>query len=371
MKNPLILLLLLAVIPSYGRRPKHDKLSGVHVLPEFVYTPGENRALHILAFVRDSSTLTTYTDTVILFREKWVDFMLPDRPTKKMRGWRRPRVLTTKSYYRFKDYGGLDSVSDKCSHHFSWSDWVGVVRRVGIPQKIAAGTNAADTLFGRYSPAEIWKSDSDGISLRANILADTTARRWVPDLSLFFRDDIEFHEFRVNFRFSIPEDSIIRARDIERIDCKISSEGRGHPLFSFHKPHQPFFVDTYAQVYIIDRAYIPIKEAQEWENVDLRSLDLRPPSEIVPGKSADALALIARVEGIDHDGSRLAIQPDSRLGRPKPRRNFGQAVWRRLTNMVTGPIIKVHDIHEVKKDMERQRRLNELEQKKTRKRGAN
>ena len=118
MKNSLILLLLLAVIPAHGRKPKHDKLSGVHVLPEFVYTPGEPRALHILAFVRDSSSLTTYTNTVILFREKWVDFMLPERPTKKISQWRRPRVLTTKSYYRFKDYGGLDSVSDKCSHHF-------------------------------------------------------------------------------------------------------------------------------------------------------------------------------------------------------------------------------------------------------------
>ena len=364
MKKSIILIFILAVLPMHGRKPKRDALSGIHVLPEFVYTSGENRVLHILAFVRDSSTLTTYTDTVILFREKWVDFMLPDRPTKKMRGWRRPRVLATKSYYRFKDYGGLDSVSDKCSHHFSWSDWVGVIKKTDIPQKVCAGINATDTIFGRYRPAEIWNSDSDGISLRANVLADTTARRWVPDISLFFRDDIEFHEFKVNFRFSVPDDSIVRARDIERIDCKISTEGRGHPLFSFHKPHQPFFVDTYAQVYIIDRAYLPIKEAKEWEDVDLRSLDLRPPPDIVPDKSAEALALIARVEGVDHKEGRLAIRPDSRLGRQKPKRNFGQAVWRRLANMVTGPIIKVHDIHEVKKEMERQRKLDELERKK-------
>lgn len=368
MKNSLILLLLLAVIPAHGRKPKHDKLSGVHVLPEFVYTPGEPRALHILAFVRDSSSLTTYTDTVILFREKWVDFMLPERPTKKISQWRRPRVLTTKSYYRFKDYGGLDSVSDKCSHHFSWSDWIGMIKPVRIPAGIGHGEVAADTLRGRYRPYEIWHSDSDAVTLKANVLADTIARRWVPDISLFFRDDIDFDEFKVNFTFSIPEDGIVRSRDIEKIDCKILSQGRGHPLFNFHKPDRPFFVETYSQVYIIDKAYISIDEAKEWEKVDLRSLSLRPPSDIVPDKSAEALALIARVEGIDHDGSRLDIRPDSRLGRPKPKRNFGQAVWRRLTNMVTGPIIKVHDIHEVKKDMERQRRLNELEQKKWKKR---
>ena len=243
-----------------------------------------------------------------------------------------------------------------------------MIKPVRIPAGIGHGEVAADTLRGRYRPYEIWHSDSDAVTLKANVLADTIARRWVPDISLFFRDDIDFDEFKVNFTFSMPEDGIVRSRDIEKIDCKILSQGRGHPLFNFHKPDRPFFVETYSQVYIIDKAYISIDEAKEWEKVDLRSLSLRPPSDIVPDKSAEALALIARVEGIDHDGSRLDIRPDSRLGRPKPKRNFGQAVWRRLTNMVTGPIIKVHDIHEVKKDMERQRRLNELEQKKWKKR---
>ena len=52
-------------------------------LPEIVVESGRHKVLHVLAYVREFSTLTTYTDTVFLFREKMVDFMLnPDRKVR-------------------------------------------------------------------------------------------------------------------------------------------------------------------------------------------------------------------------------------------------------------------------------------------------
>lgn len=71
----------------------------------------------MLAYVREYSTLSTYSDTVTLFREKMVDFMIvPDRKMK-FRGWTSPRLLTSRSYYRFTDGEGLDSVSDRFNNH--------------------------------------------------------------------------------------------------------------------------------------------------------------------------------------------------------------------------------------------------------------
>ncbi|MDE6097647.1 MAG: carboxypeptidase-like regulatory domain-containing protein, partial [Muribaculaceae bacterium] len=46
-------------------------------LPEVVVESRRRRVLHVLAYVREYSTLTTYTDSVFLFREKMVDYMLP------------------------------------------------------------------------------------------------------------------------------------------------------------------------------------------------------------------------------------------------------------------------------------------------------
>ena len=87
-------------------------------LPEMVVESGKRRVLHMLAYVREYSTLSSYGDTVLLFREKMVDYMFV--PDKKMRfkGWTIPRILKTKSYYRFTDGQGLDSVSDYCGRYF-------------------------------------------------------------------------------------------------------------------------------------------------------------------------------------------------------------------------------------------------------------
>ncbi len=46
-------------------------------LPEVIVESGRHKVMHMLAYVREYSTLSTYTDTVSLFREKMVDYMLP------------------------------------------------------------------------------------------------------------------------------------------------------------------------------------------------------------------------------------------------------------------------------------------------------
>ncbi len=80
-------------------------------LPEFVVESREHRVLHMLAYVREYSTLSTYSDTIFMFREKMVDYMLPSDNKVRFNGWNNPRILTSKSYYRFTNSLGLDSVA--------------------------------------------------------------------------------------------------------------------------------------------------------------------------------------------------------------------------------------------------------------------
>jgi len=66
-------------------------------LPEFVVESREHRVLHMLAYVREYSTLSTYSDTIFMFREKMVDYMLPSDNKVRFNGWNNPRILTSKS----------------------------------------------------------------------------------------------------------------------------------------------------------------------------------------------------------------------------------------------------------------------------------
>lgn len=283
-------------------------------LPELTVESRQHKLLHILGYVREYSTLATYTDTVFLFREKMVDYMLPCHSKVRMRGWRDPRVLKAKSYYRFTNAQGLDSVSDRCNNHFSWSDWIGIPPDRDIPPTLFAAGAISDTVAGRYGVSELWTRSGDRAIIDIDVLADTASRRWVPNLSSFFRKSLDFENFRVRFNYDNIESGSLSPVSLSGYSCSIESAGRGRDMFMFNKVDQQVFVSTYAEVYILDKEYITVKEARKWERHKFDSADM----EIMEPDGAPELQpsvreLIGRVEALDHDGVRLDFEPDERL----------------------------------------------------------
>lgn len=306
-------------------------------LPEVIVESKQHKFLHVLAYAREYSTLCTYSDTVFLFREKMVDFMLPPDSKEKFRGWRTPRLLKSNSYYRFTNSQGLDSVSNECRHHFSWSDWIGLIPSPTIPIKLRNVEVGSDTLKGKYRPTEIWVRDGDKLTIDVNVLADTTSRRWVPNLSGFFRNNLDFEDFRIRFSYKNVIGDSIAAIDTKGYSFYIESNGRGHDMFLFNHINEPFFVTTYAEVYILDKEFITKKDAKKWEKMDfdVSKIEMIEPPEAA--KLQDSInTLIARVEAISHDTVRLNIKPDRRLiGRVAHRSHIGQRAWD-LFKQVTG-----------------------------------
>lgn len=320
-------------------RPDIDTLlmqEEVIELSEVVVNARDLKLLHMLAYVREYSTLSTYTDTVFLFREKMVDFMLPTRSKIRFDGWHSPRVLSSRSYYRFTNANGLDSVSDRCNHHFSWADWIGIAPARRMPEPLRASAQASDTLYGKYSPAEIWARDSDHLELCIDILADTAARRWVPNISYFIRDDVDFDRFRLRFDYdNIVSDSIAPI-DLSGYAFDIESTGRGRGMFMFNRINESFCVSTSAEVYMVDKEYITLKEARKWVRIDADTdhMDIYEPMSAPPLRP-DIMQLVDRVESIDHELIRMALPPDERLKwRGRVKINFGQQVLKRLKGML-------------------------------------
>lgn len=309
-------------------------------LPELVVDRNNCKILHILAYVREYSTMTTYTDTVFLFREKMVDFMLNADQKSKFKGWSKPRVLASQSYYRFTDNKGLDSVSDVSNHHFSWSDWVGVMPSLALPGSLRNTENGQKIVYGKYSPAEKWQRSNDRISVSIDVLADTLSRKWVPGLYGFFHRAeglerfIDFESIRLRCEYEnvtrdelTPENLVFYSYDIE-------SAGRGHSMFRFNKVDQQFFVSTNADVYILDKEYINLKEATKWEKreIDVDDRTIYTPLE-APELCGSIEDLIDRVGNMDKEKVRLDTPPDFKLvGADLSRKNF--KIGRRLLYML-------------------------------------
>lgn len=305
-------------------------------LPEVVVESRQQRLLHILAYVREYSTMSTYTDTIFLFREKMVDFMLPKDDKVNFEGWNTPRVLVSKSYYHFTDAFGLDSVSDNCNNHFSWSDWIGIIPSAEVPHRLALSELATDTVMGKYSPSEIWTRKKDNLTLDVNVLADTTGRKWVPNLSYFFRDNVDFEQFRLSLNYANAGSNILLPIDLSGYSFNIESNGRGRGMFMFNRSDEDFYVSTYAEVYIADKEFITVKEAKKWRKFKSNGLDIamyEPPG--VPGLHSSILGLIDRVDSIDTDETRLLRTPDKRLaGRKIEKLNVGAQILKRVKGLI-------------------------------------
>lgn len=316
-------------------------------LPEVSVEGKHRNVLHILAFVREYSTLSSYTDTVTMFREKIVDFMMPEDERSRFKGWRMPRILSTRSYYQFTDINGLDSVSDRCNHHFTWSDWIGVPPSVMMPGGLDLTGSRTDTIAGKYSPAEIWVKSGDRLTVDVDILADTIGRRWIPGITYFFnKSDNDFERFHLRVNSSNVAGGRVTPLDLTGYSFGIESRGRGRNMFRFNHHEQPFFVTTYAEVYIVDKEFISVKEARKWENSDLKA-DMDGVFDMidVPGLQPATLALIERVNNIDSDKVRTDIKADRRLMSPyagKNKANFGKRALSMLKQLTGITYYKSH-----------------------------
>ncbi|MBD5355960.1 MAG: hypothetical protein HDR88_03005 [Bacteroides sp.] len=284
-------------------------------LPEIIVESRNHKILHILAYIREYSTLTTYTDTVFLFREKLVDYMLNSDKRSSFRGWSTPRIIKVKSYYHFTNNQGLDSVSDESNHHFSWSDWLGIDSSECLPTKLSKVERGSDTIMGKYSPAEIWIKNADRVTVDVNVLADIRSRKWVSNFSGFFQKDLDFDLFKIKYNYDNVLTDSVYPKDLIGYSFNIASQGRGHNMFRFNKKEEPFFVNTLAEVYMLDKEYITIKEAKKWakQKFDTIELDIYQPHD-VPKINPSILTLIDRVNKLDKGGIRLSLEPDQYLG---------------------------------------------------------
>lgn len=319
-------------------------------LPEVKVNTNRRPILHLTGYLREISSMSSSVDTVMLYREKWVDFMIPAEKEKRFKGWTDPRILKSKSYYKFTDMWGQDSVSDRINHHFSWSDWLSLPPRVNQPKTIVRNPLVSDTIMGVYSSAEVWRRDSTKIRVDVDVLADTLRGKWTPRLNSRLWRDLDFERLLLTFEYSDCDTFSVKPQNIDRMSCYIESMGRGHDMFRFKTRYDNIlYVTTYVDLVIADREFLTVKDAKRKEKDQLLALEeasLVLESEKMPRDSV-INDLIARVNAIDHDQRRLGMEIDLRVGNGHmplpPTYKKKEKLTRALKSIISGFSIKKHD----------------------------
>ncbi len=253
-------------------------------LPEVLVESKKHQVLHMIGYVREYSTLTTYSDTVMLFREKTVDFMVP-----------------------------VGRESGQFGGYFSWADWIDISGGSEMPETLKGQERAEATAGGRHGPAAVWRRNGDDISLEIDILADERNARWAPGLYGFVKNGLDIRRMNLKYLFSGVGSDTILADDIARMSFSIESNGRGRNLNLFFRTSDPVYVDTYAEIYMTDKEYISVPEAKRWEKALPRNggIGFFPPPD-APELQPAIRSIVERVEAIDYSALRLNEKPDSR-----------------------------------------------------------
>ncbi|MDE6305395.1 MAG: hypothetical protein K2L90_02275 [Muribaculaceae bacterium] len=109
-----------------------------------------------------------------------------------------------------------------------------------------------------------------------DVLSDTTGQKWLPNLSAILHSHTDFDRISLKYTFNDIDKSTLLADNIARMSFNIESKGRGLNLFMVFPKYEPYYVNTYAELYITDKKYISIAQA--------RKLEQNRPDERLAGK---------------------------------------------------------------------------------------
>lgn len=234
-------------------------------LPEVIISPRSRPLLYLTGYVREVSSLFGSSDSVTIFRESIVDFMLPVGETR-VKGWKKPRELTSKTYVRMTNAEGLDSVSNHTDYDYLlWTGTFGVIpSSVNVPAGFGKGISfASDTVMGKYTPKFVWQKSNGTFRCRKDGLADRKGHVYTPWQLKAMGLTTDLNELSQNYVFETTGGDQPTLADISSFSLSISLLIKSKLLKSLYKSSKPVCQKSYVEVYITGREYLTDEEAKK------------------------------------------------------------------------------------------------------------
>lgn len=235
----------------------------VYELSDVVVRPQDRPMLHITAYVREVSSILG-PDSVTLFAERIVDYMLPVGKTR-FKGWNNPRKLASKVYMRMTNAEGLDSVSrDVGNDVIIWSNILGSVpSSFYFPASMNSDVvSAVDTVMGKYAPKFIWQKNGGIIRCFADALADSKEHVISPKFLKLFGLTTDITDMTRNYVFHVG-DGNPSLTNMTSMSIAMDMRLRGKMYKKFANSSEPIIEKSYIEVYFTDYEYLSVEEAKK------------------------------------------------------------------------------------------------------------
>lgn len=269
-------------------KPAEDDMKMVpqeYELPEIVIIPGSRPLLHLTGYMREITSVLSSSDSVTLFKESVVDFLVPVEKTK-VKGWNKARELASKTYVRMSNSSGLDSVSTNHEYEFIlWGNRKGLIPSAAkIPDKIKGTDVACDTIMGKYYPKIIWLKNGDVTRWYGDALANEKNHITTPWALKIFGLTTDVTEISENYVFDTPDGGFIRLTDLRQVSVTIDMLAKGKLFKKTFDSSSPVNVRTYMELYLTDREFLSEEEGKSLkkEIPTIKSSDILAPANANP-----------------------------------------------------------------------------------------
>ncbi len=238
-------------------------------LSEIIVSPGMRPLLHITGYMREYVSSFGSKDSLTIYKEAIVDFLIPIDKTK-IKGWQKPRILTSNTYSRHTNADGLDSVSRYADEIFLMSYNLNVFPTstsnvLNLPEKIANTSGiASETVFTKKKTKMDWQKNGNVIRMNHDIMTQYPNHVYTPNALKVIGATTDFTEALSSYVFINSDgENAITPADLSQISLSLKMTGRGKAYKWAFNTQTPLDMRSYIEIYITDREYVSEEEAKE------------------------------------------------------------------------------------------------------------
>lgn len=254
-----------------------------YVLPELTVDDVSRNHLYLQAYERNYQSALDPNDTISYFTERIVDFVLPLSKKAKNKGWKKGRVLGERIYTHVKQKrkdksrDTLKYQENKNNKSYNYE----MDEEFIIPEALLSGDSTKVIIPGKYYPMDVWTKLGDNYVLNRDNLSDEKNHVYSPTVLKLLGGTADFTRDEQVYNFIPDGQGHIKPDMISEVAYyyDVTLKGKVWKWVSEQKEEIP--LQSYGELYIIDRAYLTADEVKELKkNPPVISMDFSAPDGI-------------------------------------------------------------------------------------------
>lgn len=255
--------------------------------------------IHLVCYIRTFVSDLVEGDTVTIFSERMVDYLLPLRKSKGFKKMESPRQLRYRFSSRFKCKDGTDSVSRKIRESdYAWVlpghlyDSMDVLEEPESLQDVSYGEDSVK--LSKYVQ-RVFKGGGN-LTFNNDPLRDHKDHVWSPNMLKLLGMTIDIYEMEINDTYPINPSGKYRIYDLAMRSVAFGGKAKGKMLKWVLGTSEPFDIYSLMEIYPVDCTFITPEESQELKKT-APEIEWRIP-EIVPPLDAATLDMVSRCDSL-------------------------------------------------------------------------